>query len=220
MLINILFENPFLYVSIVLMIIMCFMLHELAHGYVAIKLGDDTPLREGRMTFNPMVNVGPWSMLLIAVVGIGWGSMPVDSRRLRGRYGELWVAGAGPMANLLICVAVLVVLVLTQAVYSRVGISDQQILNITRFCILTSVFNMALFIFNLIPVYPLDGCRMLMNLDPNFRRFVDNSAEFRAYSFWVLFIGLIILGRMNIGLFNVAYRAVEQIYTPLHNLFL
>ena len=83
------------------------MLHELAHGWAAIWLGDQTPVRQGRMTGNPLVHMGPWSLLMLAVAGIAWGQMPIDRTRLRGRHGEAIVAAAGPAMNVLLALAAL-----------------------------------------------------------------------------------------------------------------
>lgn len=92
----------------IVVVVISITLHELAHGFAAIRAGDDTPIRLERMTLNPLVHMGPFSLLALLVVGIAWGQMPIDSSRLRGKYAEAKVAFAGPSTNLLICLAALV----------------------------------------------------------------------------------------------------------------
>ena len=78
---NLLSENPadrFFFFAVVLTVVVSIVLHELAHGWMAMKLGDPTPRLEGRMTGNPLVHMGPWSLLALALAGIAWGSMPID----------------------------------------------------------------------------------------------------------------------------------------------
>jgi hypothetical protein len=77
-------------------------LHELAHGWAAIRLGDTTPRDLGHMTWNPLVHMGGFSLVVFAVIGIAWGMMPVDPSRLRGRYGDALVALAGPAMNIVL----------------------------------------------------------------------------------------------------------------------
>jgi len=79
-------------------------LHELAHGWAAIKQGDDTPIMTGHMTWNPLVHMGKFSLIMFAVVGIAWGSMPVSPHRLRGRHAEAIVAFAGPAMNIALAI--------------------------------------------------------------------------------------------------------------------
>ncbi len=87
-------------VSWAVWVIFSICLHELAHGWVAIKLGDDTPRLAGHMTWNPLVHMGPYSLLMFVVIGIAWGAMPINPSRLRGKYAEAMVALAGPLTNL------------------------------------------------------------------------------------------------------------------------
>ena len=82
-------------ISWVFWVILSITLHELAHGWAALWQGDDTPRRMHRMTANPLVHMGGWSLLLFAVVGIAWGVMPTDPSRYRWRRrGRIVVAGA------------------------------------------------------------------------------------------------------------------------------
>src|SRR5262245_41654647 len=76
-------------------------LHELGHGWMAMRLGDQTPELTGHMTLNPLVHMGPFSLIVFVLTGIAWGTMPVDPTRFRmGRHGDALVSLAGPAVNL------------------------------------------------------------------------------------------------------------------------
>ena len=86
-------------------------LHELGHGVAALWEEDDTPVRTGHMTFDPMVHMGGTSLIVFALFGIAWGQMPVNPLRFRHRrMGEVIVAAAGPLVNLLLAAVALLIL--------------------------------------------------------------------------------------------------------------
>ncbi len=95
-------DQRLFYVSWVITVIFSITLHELAHGLMALRRGDHTPVELGHMTINPLVHMGPFSLAALFFLGIAWGAMPVNPSRLRGKYGEALVALAGPVTNLLL----------------------------------------------------------------------------------------------------------------------
>src|SRR5262249_41716875 len=141
--------------------------HEFGHAFIADRLGDDTPRRQGRLTLNPLAHADPIGTLLIPLIGIlyvgmpgfGWGK-PVQTipnrytRRFEMRVGHMFVALAGPMMNLLfgtLLAALHVVLMKT-----HVLTDDRTHLSFQTFFYAVSL-NYILFFFNLIPAPPLDG---------------------------------------------------------------
>jgi Zn-dependent protease len=137
-------------------------LHELAHGWAAIWQGDDTPVRLHRMTANPLVHMGPWSLLIFALIGIAWGVMPVDPSRFRwGRRGRIVVSGAGPAMN--ICLAVLCLTLMV--VWLKFGPEGHRLYeNLRVFFWTGGMLNVVLALLNLLPVPPLDGSDVLAGL--------------------------------------------------------
>ncbi len=79
-------------------------LHELGHGWMALRCGDDTPRALGHMTLNPLVHMGGFSLIAFALIGIAWGAMPVNPHAFRGRYDDAKVAFAGPAVNVLLVI--------------------------------------------------------------------------------------------------------------------
>lgn len=170
-----LFNNPQFYAAAVMTIIVSITLHELAHGWVAIKLGDNTPNWTGHMTWNPIVHMGPFSLVAAFVAGIAWGLMPVDPTRLRGKYAESLVALAGPATNLILAFFVLTALGIWQRVDIGVGpYDDSRITNGVMVMNVFGSFNLLLFLFNLIPIPPLDGSRILANFSRGYANWAYN----------------------------------------------
>lgn len=97
-----------LLISWVFWVIFSICLHELGHGVAAIWQGDDTPVRLNRMTMNPLVHMGGMSLLAFAIIGIAWGVMPTTPSKYRwGRRGNVPVAAAGPVVNLILALIAL-----------------------------------------------------------------------------------------------------------------
>jgi Zn-dependent protease len=169
--------------------------HEWAHAYSAFLLGDDTAARMGRLTLNPIPHIDPFGTILCPLLGIpfGWAKpVPITPTRFRRdvsmRAGIMITAAAGPASNVVLAVVVAVVygLLLRFGVLSLYDPGGAQVL------ILRGIeLNLALFVFNLLPIPPLDGSRVADGLMPYRLRHVWE--EFTRYS-WVALLAVIILG--------------------------
>ncbi|MBI4212861.1 MAG: site-2 protease family protein [Chloroflexi bacterium] len=132
--------------------------HEANHAFVATALGDNTPRQYGRLTLNPMRHIDPLGILMFIMVGIGWGWTPVNPSNLRPnpRLGSALVAAAGPVSNLLLAFAF--------AAPLRADLDLPLILR--QFLFLATALNLLLFVFNLLPIPPLDGFSFLVGVLP------------------------------------------------------
>ncbi len=187
-------------------------LHELAHGWTAIKLGDDTPRLAGHMTWNPLVHMGPYSLLMFVFIGIAWGAMPVNPNKLRGRYADAIVSLAGPLMNLSLAIISLICLMLWGPLsqghlISSVTIPDPLATNLQTFFHLGAMLNIVLMLFNLLPVPPLDGGRILMDVMPSYRRMMQ-SENGRWIALGVFVIFFVFAGSL---IFDVAGFIVSSI---------
>jgi Zn-dependent protease len=160
--------SPVILLARVFWVIFSIVLHELAHGWTAIRCGDRTPIQTGHMTWNPLVHMGQASLIMFAVVGIAWGAMPVNPANFRGRLDNTKVALAGPSMNLLLFVISLTVAGLVVAYGRSMDPTTRQ--NIYVFFFVGAYFNMALALFNLLPIRPLDGWRIASDLWPGYGR--------------------------------------------------
>lgn len=163
-----------LYISIVIIVILLSMtLHEAMHAFMGYFLGDDTAKMEGRLTLNPIKHIDPFLTLilpiLLAISGlpIFGGAKPVPFNPERVRYeewGAALVAIAGPLTNLIIAFIAFGILNITGMGTSGGGDILHQVL------VTTVMVNLGFFVFNMIPLPPLDGSRVLYALAPEFVR--------------------------------------------------
>ncbi len=159
-------SNPAAAVALLLGLVVGVVVHEAAHAYSAYLLGDDTAYRAGRVTLNPASHLDLLGSMMFLMAGFGWGRpTPVTTSKLRGGVlGPVTVAAAGPLSNLLI-VAVCAALYLLPAFQS----AYLQIL-----VLLAAFGNALLFVFNLIPIPPLDGAKVIFPFLPrSLSGFVD-----------------------------------------------
>ncbi len=139
---------------------LCVTVHEFSHAYAATRLGDDTALRLGRVSLNPIRHLDPLGSAMLLLAGFGWGKpVPVEPRYLRigERAGMAAVALAGPLSNIIAAVAVGVPL--------RFGLTQPS--GIALEILLTLLhWNLILAVFNLLPVAPLDGFKVALGVLP------------------------------------------------------
>ena len=159
-------QSPAAAVALLLGLVVGVVVHEAAHAYSAYLLGDDTAYRAGRVTLNPAAHLDLLGSMMFLMAGFGWGKpTPVVTSKLRGGVlGPVAVAAAGPLSNLLI-VAVCAALYLLppfQSGYLQVIV------------LLAAFGNALLFVFNLIPIPPLDGAKVIFPFLPrSLSGFVD-----------------------------------------------
>ncbi len=197
-------------VFVLIPMILALTVHEYSHALVAAWLGDDTAERMGRKTLNPISHIDPIGTLLIPMVGIasgvpffGWAKpVPVSpvqfTRRLRMKTGMLLTAVAGPASNLLfaLVMAILLGFIGPSAIADiAAGVTNAHVA-IVRLAGWTLVINVGLFVFNLLPIPPLDGSKVLAGLLPDRYMYI---LEFLSKYSFMLFIGLLLLGGRFIG---------------------
>lgn len=216
-----------------LIAIMCaIVFHELAHGWVAYWNGDNTAKFCGRLSLNPLKHIDPIGMLMMLLVGFGWAKpVPVDSRNFKDyKKGMITVSLAGVVANFIMaflsacCLAIVVACTknLDMNIYYGQDISAGQYAyfffsNLFRFGI---TFNLTLMAFNLLPIYPLDGFRLVETLAKPNNKYV--AFMYRYGSFALLGFLLIsnVLGFISpyLDIFGMYINAVNSAVSKLFSL--
>ncbi|MBI2482783.1 site-2 protease family protein [Candidatus Uhrbacteria bacterium] len=168
--IDLFLHQPALGVAWIFAILFALAVHEAAHAGVSALLGDDTAVRAGRLTLNPLAHVDLLGLFMLLIVGFGWGQpVPFEPSRLRfRRWGSAMVAVAGPLANLvLLGIAVGMMVVLT-----RMHLVPGNNLLLLFLAYLVQI-NLVLALFNVLPIPPLDGSKLLFGLldHPRYERF-------------------------------------------------
>ena len=149
-------------------ILLALTFHEYAHAYVANRLGDDTAKQSGRLSLNPLRHLDPLGTIMIFLVHFGWAKpVPVNPYRLKNpKKDMLWISAAGPFANMVLA---LFSGILLRLLIATGGASDQtSIMGLLIYVVFMSLqINLALAVFNILPIAPLDGSKILSGLLPD-----------------------------------------------------
>ena len=189
--------------------------HEYAHAFAADKLGDDTPRMQGRLNLNPISHIDPIGFVFLIVAGFGWGKpVEIDPRNFKGKCSvskaEAIVAAAGPIMNFILAFAFLIIYyTLFQVTNVIEGLSIQWQNVIYRMVMYTISINIGLGVFNLIPIPPLDGSKILMHfLPPRGKEWFINNEQ----TFYIVFLILWITGLSSIiitPLFSLVFSGMD-----------
>ena len=194
--------------------------HEFAHAFVADKLGDDTPRRQGRLNLNPLSHIDPVGFFMLIFAHFGWGKPveinPTNFNRKRSMSAqEAIVALAGPVMNLIIAIVLTIILFAINAFASTFVFTTVGMLICLTLQMAISV-NIGLGVFNLIPLPPLDGSKILMHFLPyNAKTWFENNTQL----FYVIFIVLWITNLISYIISPVIGVVSNGIYAMVSALF-
>jgi Zn-dependent protease len=207
-LIQLLIKDPLAFVILSALLLYSVIFHELAHGWVAYKMGDSTAKRLGRLTLNPIKHLDPFGSLMLLIVGFGWAKpVPINLANIphdKRRKGLILVSAAGITANIIFAFVALSLMRLLSAEPS--GMAGQVLL-------LLAHINIILAAFNLIPIPPLDGSKILMGFAPESVIRVLNRIE--PFGFFIV-IGLLFLRVLDpvINLLQYIILALISVFLP------
>ena len=214
-------ENLTDYIYIVVAALFAIILHEIAHGLVSTWLGDPTPKRQGRLSLNPLKHLDPIGTLCLIFFHVGWAKPVVVNPYYykNKKRGMALVALAGPLMNFLLAIFSIIIM----AIFVKVNAYSNVLIIIYNFLLYFSVINLGLGLFNLIPIPPLDGSRILGAFlkDDTYEQYM----KYERYGFIIIAILLALSSLRGNGtsfiselvdiIFNFIFRLVLKIFGVL-----
>ena len=205
-LIRLLFNDPIAFVLLIIPLLYSVVIHEVAHGWVANRMGDPTDKLLGRLSLNPLKHLDPIGTLMLFLVGFGWAKpVPINMNNIADRRkGLIFVSSAGILANIFLAFGSLLV-------YRLLGQSSTG--TVALIASYTAYINITLAALNLIPIPPLDGSKILMGFaSRNTQYFL---ARIEPYGFFIL-IALLYLGWLDdfIGLIRGIIVMIIKVLLP------
>lgn len=192
-------------------VLLCLTVHEVAHGLVAYRLGDSTAKDKGRLTLNPINHISVLGLALMVTAGVGWAkAVPVNPNNFKKPKRDMAITAlAGPVSNFILA---LLAGALTSALYFIVGfegiLASDGIYLLTAFLISLVTLNIGLGIFNLLPIPPLDGSKILFSFLP--QRIYWTILRYEKYVMIAL-LGLVWFGVFNKPLNWLIYQGIHMV---------
>ena len=186
MLFNLLLQNPIAFILLSASLIISISIHEFAHAFIASKLGDPTAKLLGRVTLNPLAHLDPLGTFLLLVAGFGWGKpVPFNPIYLKNpKRDTAIISFAGPASNFLLAILISIFVSLVP----QTGLPAQAgLFSLLRFLFyMIAFYNLVLGFFNLIPIHPLDGFKVVNGFLPH--ELSVQWLQMAPYGIWILLV--------------------------------
>ncbi len=209
-LLNLLTRDPLAFALVAIPLLFSVIIHEVAHGWVAYRMGDSTAKWSGRLSLNPLKHLDPIGTLMLFLAGFGWAKpVPVNFNNLSDkRKGLIFVSFAGILANILFAFGAQLFVRLFSASFSGVNL-----ILVYKVCQSVAYINITLAALNLIPIPPLDGSKILMGI--LWERTPDFLFRLEPYGFFII-IGFLYLGVLDplIGFFGWIIMTLIRVLLP------
>lgn len=198
--------------------LLCITVHETCHGLAACWMGDDTAKRMGRLSLNPLRHIDIMGLVMMALVRFGWAKpVPVDMRKFRNpKAGMAITALAGPVSNVLLTLAAVVLRAVALVLFCRYGGAWSYVIDFLEY---VAILSAGLAVFNLFPIPPLDGSKVVFALLP--AQYYDKLMRYERFGM-LLLMALLFLGVLDTPLYflrgkllNMASYVAEPLFMLL-----
>ena len=196
--------------------------HEFAHAWAAVKLGDETPKIQGRLNLNPISHIDPVGFIFLIVARFGWGKpVQIDPRNFNGKHSiskaEAMVSAAGPIMNFILAFVFLILYYVLFKVTNILNVLSFQWQWIIEIIIIYTIsINIGLGVFNLIPLPPLDGSKILMHFLPyNGKQWFYRNQQM----FYIVFLMIFVTGLSTVILTPIFSGVLTGMEWVVYNLF-
>ncbi len=186
-LLNLLVKDPMAFLLLSILLLYSVIIHELAHGWVAYRMGDPTAKWAGRLTLNPLKHLDPIGTLMLFILGFGWAKpVPVNFSYVKDtRKGLILISSAGIIANMILAFLALLIYHIFSPPQTSIA---------AKILYYLAQINIMLAAFNMIPIPPLDGSKILMGFTSE--RFQYTLSRLEPYGFFII-IGLLYIGALD-----------------------
>lgn len=204
------FSQPVFFVAWIIAIVVTLTIHEFSHALAANYFGDDTAKDADRLTLNPLSHIDPVGFLMMLFVGFGWAKpVPVNPYNLRKpKLAMAMISLAGPGANLAGFIVFGIILKIVEPILGPANM-------LTNFLFLLVLINVSLMVFNLIPIPPLDGSKVLLSVIPD--KYADFKDKFSAYGPFILLILVFADSFLPISIFGSLFGLIFSILSRFFN---
>lgn len=196
--------------------LLCITFHELSHGFIAYKLGDNTAKNAGRLTLNPIKHIDILGLIMMVIFKFGWAKpVPVNMYKFKDPKRDMAITAlAGPLSNIVLAIVIMLIYGFVYQPLLNAGKTGQAILEMLT---ITAYLSCALAVFNIIPIPPLDGSKVLFSLLP--QKGYDTLMRYERFGFIIL-LALIwvdaftpFLSKSTQALFTWLFRVSEWSYS-------
>lgn len=223
--------NTILLPLYIIAILLALSVHETAHGFIAYKCGDPTAKNLGRLTLNPISHIDPFGFICMLIAGFGWAKpVPVTTRNLKKPHRDMaLVSLAGPVSNLLLALIFtiiyrIVAIPLFSLLFSTdIGFSTYLLYALISFLTIMVELNITLAVFNLLPIPPLDGSKILYTFIPHklYFKIVPYEKYISLALMLLLVFGFLspVISLVSGFIFNLMFSGVDFVITFIEGLF-
>lgn len=214
------FDNLVRYIYIIPAALIAVVLHELGHAFVSYKLGDPTPKSEGRLTLNPLKHLDIVGIICLIFFGFGWAKpVSIDSSYYKNKKLGITLVGlAGPLVNFILALLSFIFIGVTYIVATKLG-SNTFLSILNTFFIYLAIINIGLGVFNLIPIPPLDGSKVIGGILPD--KAYNEYMRYQAYGMYFMIGFMIFLFILDsFGLESPIGFVIDKIFYFFYDLVL